>query len=205
MLSTLDSEQKKRLIVLVPDCLSGNIDLAHKVYWLAIREQREVLYLMLVDNDEKMIAISRSMATMKAITAGNCLVVNLKLVETNDWLRTLREIYQPGDRIVCHEEQLVIKGFLKTEPITKYIREKIDAHAISLSDFYHPRPVQITDWFRNLIAWFGFLVILAGFTALEIQLDHSFPGTLGSVLLAFLVIFEIVAIGAWDWMIGHRS
>lgn len=202
MLSTVDPEKKKRLIVLVPDCLAGNPDLAHKVYWMAIRDQCEVLYLALVDNEDYMLSTVRYMAIMRAVTSGNNLVVESKLTETALWLKTLREIYHPGDRIVCHEEQFVKNGFQKMVPITDFLQSTLHVPTITISGFYHPQRVQISQWARSLAAWLGFLVILVGFTMLEIRFDYLFQSTLGKIFLCVLMAIELMAIWGWNKIIG---
>lgn len=199
---TTETVRKNRLIVLVPDCLAGNLDLAHKVFWMALRNQCNVLYLALVDDDEKMLSVTRCMTTMKAVTAGNRLVVNSKLAQTALWLKTLREVYRPGDRIVCHQEQSVKNGFLKTMPISEFLHNALDVPIISISGYYHPQRVQVSQWFRTFVAWLGFLLILLSFTALEIRLDYLFQDGLGKALLCILVIFEIGAIWAWNCITG---
>ena len=40
-----------RLIVLLPDCLANNTEIARKVYWMALHDQRELIYLTLVDDE----------------------------------------------------------------------------------------------------------------------------------------------------------
>jgi hypothetical protein len=65
--------EKKRLIVILPDSLAGNLELAHKIHWVALREHCDVLYITLVDNFDRYLQKSRSMATMAAVTASTFL------------------------------------------------------------------------------------------------------------------------------------
>jgi hypothetical protein len=197
------STRKKRLIVLIPESVAGNLELAHKIYWIAIREQYEVYYLTLLDNDENILSIQRYMATMKAVTEGNFLTVHSDIVKTSGWLKTLREIYGPGDRIVCHEEQLVKDGFMRTSPITAFLRDKMHSSVLTLSGFYHPQQVQMQRWVHALIAWLGFLLILVGFTMLEVQLDPVIQGLHGKLLFGVLFTMEVGSIWAWDRITGN--
>ena len=98
-------EQNKRMIVLVPDGITNNLDLAHKIHWMAMAEHYDILFLAIVNDEEKMLSLSRNMATLKAVTAANWLTVSAKLTTARKWLNTLKEIYLPGDIIVCHDEQ----------------------------------------------------------------------------------------------------
>lgn len=202
-MGTVRSETTEgRLIVLMPDSLATDLDVARKIYWIAQRKQCRVMYLTLVDDDEKMLTVARQMATMKAVTSSNHLSVDAKLVKTPLWLVTLKEIYQPGDQIVCHEEQVVKNGFLKTKPVTEFLRETMRVPIITISGFYHPQQVQVKQWLHNFVSWIGFLLILAAFTVLEINLDHTLHGGIGTVILAILVVLEIGAIWVWNSITG---
>ncbi len=194
----LAQENKKRLIVLVPDCLADNLGMAHKIHWMAIRDACEVYYLTLVDDYEKMLAVSRGIATVKAITAGNWLVVNSRVTETKEWLKALRDIYRPGDIIVCQEEQLVNQGPFKTMPVSEFLRETFHAPVYTISGFYHPEQVQVRHWLVSLLFWLGCLVILGVFTLLEIQMDQLAQGITRVTVLTFLVLFEVGAIWTWS-------
>lgn len=193
-----DQGQVKRLIVLVPDSLENNMDLAHKIHWLALRERCEVFYLALVDDEEQLLAMSRSIATMKAVTAGNWLIVNSKVTETKHWLSALRDIFAPGDIIVCHAEQSVQAGLFRTEPISDFLHRALHARTIVIDGFYHPAQVQVRRWFHELWYWAGFLFIIALFFAIEITLDQAIQGA-GRILLLMLVLcIEFGAVLAWN-------
>ena len=84
MTLTIESGFKKRLIVLLPESLAGKAELARTVHQMALQNGADVLYLTLVDDDEKNLTAAREMATMKAITADNRLVANSRLVATNN-------------------------------------------------------------------------------------------------------------------------
>ena len=203
---TLDSidgqERKGRLIVFVPDCLAGNQELAHKIFWIALREECTVLYFTLVENDTDMLSLSQRMAAMIAATGENCITVHSILVNVEQWLKTLRKTYHPGDRIVCHEEQLVKQGFMTLVPITDFLQDGLNFPVFSIAGFYHPQQIQVRKWMHEVFAWLGFIIILTGFTILEIQLDHFLLGIIGKAALCILVTFEILAIWAWNNLVG---
>ena len=199
-MDSIEPVSKKRLIVLVPEGLAGNSDLAQKIYWMALRDQCDVLYLAFVDAEEKMLSVSRSMATMKALTSGDLVVVHSKLTYTHDWLKTLRDFYQPEDRIVCHEEQTVKNGFLKTTPIKDLLSEIFNAPIYPISGLYHPWQVLSRKWLYGLLFWIGFLVILAVFGLLEIQIDRTLQGLTRIVLLFIVLAFELGTFLVWNRM-----
>lgn len=193
-----EKEKRKRLIVLVPESLAGKMQLAQKVYWMALRDQRDIFYLTLVDNDDDMLSAARLMATMKAVTTDAFLTAQSKVVATPCWLKTLHEIYQPGDRVVCHAEQTVKRGWFHTTPITEFLQTTLRVPVITISGFYHPEQVQVRQWIHTALSWLGFLLILTAFSVLEIKLDHALQGFVGRVILAILVVMEIGVIWAWN-------
>jgi hypothetical protein len=73
-----DSMSKNRLIVLVPEGVAGSPELAKKIYWMAQRDQSDVFYLVFFDDASERLTISRSMATMKAMTTHKNVLVSLK-------------------------------------------------------------------------------------------------------------------------------
>lgn len=192
------NENKKRLLVLIPDCLAGNSDLAHKIYWMAIRDHCDVLLLALVDDVDEMLSVSRGMATMAAIISNNHINVDSKLTETKYWLKTLRTVHRSGDIVVCHEEQSVDNGFLRTTPLKKFIQNNLKMSISTLSGFYHPWQVQIKIWLHNLLFWAGCLVIIAFFTVLEILIDRDFLGITRTGLFLIALFFELGIIMTWN-------
>jgi len=193
-----NQEKRKRLIVLVPESLAGDLKLAHKVHWIAIRDRCDVLYLTLVDEYEKMLTVSRRMATMKAVTSDDWLFVNTMVVETSGWLKTLREIYQPGDILVCHSEQLVKNGLFGTIPIQEFLQASLKAPVATLSGFFHPQRAQVRQWLQGGLFWIGCLAILGGFITLGIEMDHQAQGFARTALLIVGIMIAIGAIWVWN-------
>jgi hypothetical protein len=194
---------KKRLIVILPDDLAGNLDLANKIHGIALREQREVLYLTLVDDYAKMLTKSRSMATMVAVTTGNILTVNSRLLRASDWLKTLREINQPDDVIVCQAEQSVKNGLTGVIPLGEYIRSVFKHRIIIVSGYYKPVQEQLKRIAFQVLFLVGFLVIFSLFTTLEIYLDRSLYGVPRTILLCVVVCFEFGAVYAWNNLVSR--
>jgi hypothetical protein len=197
----LSTEQNhsKRLIVLIPGSLANNTNLAHKIYWMADRENLAVLYLTLVDNDENTLAVSRCMATMKAVTSANKLSVESKLTETGNWLKVLREVSHPGDTIVCPEEQTVLVGFFRTIPVSDFLSDQLDTPVLTISGFYNPYQTQVKKWFHEFFSFTGFLAIMAFFTWSQIRLGQTSLGSQNTLLVMVTFLIEIGAIWAWNW------
>jgi hypothetical protein len=195
---TIESGFKKRLIVLLPESLAGKAELARAVHQLALQNGADVLYLTLVNDDEKKLTAARAMATMKALTADNRLDANSRLVTSHEWLKLLRETYRVGDLVVCHAEQTVRDGVFSTRPVSEFLQETLSIPVITLAGYYRPRNEHIKALLNNLLVWVGFFVILTAFTWLELRLDSTIHGAIHTILLVLLVTVEFGAVLAWN-------
>lgn len=188
----------KQMIVLLPENLAGKPDLARQIHCMATMEQSDVLYLTLIENQEKKSTIQRSMATMNAVTASNRVAVTSKLVGKSEWLSALKALLRPGDLIVCHEEQSVETGFARTLPMKTFLKEKLDVPVKVLSGHYHPWQVQASQWLFGLLFWAGCLAIIAFFTFLEIQLDGAVQGLSHTLIFVCLIALEFGTVLLWS-------
>ncbi len=193
-----DSVRKNRLLVLVPEGLAGNLDLAKKIYWMAFRSHYDVTYLAFVDNGDERLAISRSMATMKALTGDRGITASMILTPSHNWLNTLRENYRPGDKIVCHDEQYFRTGFLRAIPVCDALADIFAAPIESISGFYHPWHVLSRKWLFTLLFWLGIAVIFTLFSILEIQIDQTVQGFARTTLILIVLFLEFGAIWTWN-------
>jgi hypothetical protein len=194
----LEPQVKNRIIVLLPESLAGNLPLAYKINGMAAHNRRDVLFLTLLEEKEQKLSVTRLMATMKAATAGDQINVAYRLVYQNDWLTVLKDTWRPGDLVVCQQEQSVKAGFLRTVPMKEYLQDKLEMPSRTLSGFYHPWNTQAKQWLLGLAFWIGCLVILAGFTLLEIQIDHVMQGLARTALLLTTVAFEVGMLSVWN-------
>lgn len=188
----------KRLLVLLPESLAGSSSLAHQIYWMANLEQRDVLYLTLLENQNNRLGLMRRMATMCAITSGQPPHVQFQLVEREDWLSTLREACQPGDLVICHTEQTVSTGFLRTQRMEDYLQTALPIPSRAIAGFYHPGKEQARRWLFSILFWLGCLLILAGFSALEIEIDRATQGVARIGLILFAICAEFGLLSAWN-------
>lgn len=108
--SAMESNQKSRVLVLLPEQSTGNLDLARSIYRLASRENADVIYLVALLSLESVLPVTRSMVTMKALTAGNEISVSYKLVVKANWIQTLKKYYRPQDTIIAPRELSGLPG-----------------------------------------------------------------------------------------------
>lgn len=185
------------LIVLISDDMANNSNLAHKIYWMAEHDNMAVLYLVLVEGKEESITISRSMATMKAVTSANRLFVEVQQTDKTLWLETLHQTICPGDIIICLEEHTIGNGMLKSIPVREFLASHLDTPVRSISGFYQLNFNRQRTWLCEASTLLGYLVIIALFTWLEIRLDQALDGPLARLLIMTTFCFEMGAFWAW--------
>lgn len=196
--------EKGRLIFLVPDCLVSNIELMNKIYQMAARDQREMFYLALVDGSTKMLAATRSVATLKALVSDGRFNAASQVVEASRWMAALREIYRPGDMVVCLTEQQVRSGLFRTVPASDVVRDELQAPVRTLSGFYHPEQVQIGQWLGKAAYWAGLLAIVGVFFFLEVRLEQTVFGVARTLLLIVLLLLALGAGMFWNKISGQQ-
>jgi hypothetical protein len=200
--SMTQQHAKNRLIVVIPDCITNNSKLAYKIYWMAFRSSCDVHYLALVDDAEKESAISRCMATMKAETSASWLNVDVQLVDSKGWVKTLGQVSHPGDTVICLEEQKVRVNFFRKTSAAESLRQALEVPVRTLSGFYDLRQKKSAEWARSLLFWIGCLVIFAGFSMLEVQMDSGMNGLARTAALLVVLFVEISAIWGWTGING---
>jgi len=191
-------ETKKRLIVLLPVSMTNNIDLAHMIHWMAFQKKCDVIYLTSEDCNDGSLALSRDMATMKAVTAGNGLSAQWIQAGPADWLTRLHEIYRPEDEIMCNEEQTIGHTFLQKVKLYDLVKETTTADIHLVSGFYPTQEVKRKKGIPEALTWMGFLGIIALITWLQIQVDATIHGTLSTVIVLILLCIEFGAIWVWN-------
>lgn len=187
----------KQLIVVINEDLANNSKLAQAIHWMGTNDNCSILYLVPVERLENMLTVSRNMATMKAVTSANRLQVSAKTVLSEDWLKTLKKVVGPDDIIVCQEEQTVLNGRFKPEPLGDYLSEKFNNPVQTMSGYYHPVQTIAKKWMHELIGLIGLLVILGVFTWLQINVEEALIDPYGSIFIIITFIIEMGSIIIW--------
>lgn len=196
-------EINRRLLVLLPENLAGNTELAQKIHWMASRERMDVLYLVILDNSDHGLSVSRDITTMKAVTESNLIHAGSIQVTADRWFAKLNEIRRPDDTILCHAEQTVKQGFMRTAPLVDYLRKMLGGTVNVIEGYYHPRRVVMSSMANTLLFWLGAVALLVGFTWLELQADSAFPGFAHKLVLAAILIIEVGSVWLWSQIV-HR-
>jgi len=187
---------RNRMIVILSESEAGILSVAYKVHWLAVREQRDVLYLTLVKDSAEMMTCARRMATMKAATEGDQVQASSKLIPAGEWLNTIKSIASPQDKLVCLEEHTVKTGFMKAEPASAFLSQLLERPVQTLPADSPIWRDQAHRWLMGAIFWLGFIAILAVFSMLEIEIDRTVQGSVHTLLLLIALGLEFGAIAA---------
>ena len=95
----------KRLIVFVSMEMDQGMELARRVQWQALNQNRSVLYITLVENMDQELAADRWLATLIAATHGSTLRRGYARGPGKRVDAVAAPAYRPGDVILCHAEQ----------------------------------------------------------------------------------------------------
>lgn len=201
-MNSLDDQYPfSRLIVLLPESVAGNLEFAARIHWIAMREQKSVLYFTLLDDPDNSLRVSRQLTTMKALTSSESLRAGSIQVADDRWLDKLREILGPSDKLVCHEEQLVQAGLFKTTPMSDFLTQHFLNPLIIERGYYNPEIVLAANWLNKLVFWAGIIAILGGFTYLEIQTGALIPGFISKLVLIIFISLEFGAVWVWNQLL----
>ena len=188
----------KRLIVVINEDIVNNHELSQEIYQMGTREQCCILYLVLVQHLEDILPVSRNMATMKAMTAGNRLQVDVKTIISEDWLETIKKLVHSGDVIVCQAEQTVRNGLFRTKPLYEFLSQKMNLPVRFLSGYDHPIRRGMRNWLHVLLALISLLAILGFFGWLQIRLDEFLIDPLATIYITITFCFEMLAVILWN-------
>lgn len=189
---TTETQVKSRLIVLIPDQLASHTGLARQIHHMADQENLAVLYLVRVDDGDEKLDAMRHMATMKAVTSASRLDVDTMLIKAEDCREIIQKIASPGDRVAVLDKQAAAGGYIKMTPVSEFLADRLP------TGIPPARPARMPPWINQIISLAGFLILIAVFTWLEINLDLAFNGTVQKILLILLFGAELGSIVVWN-------
>ena len=186
----------KRLVVLVPP----NVDellLARRIWALALKQRRDVLYVAQVRDADEEARWQRGLAQLAAITRDDRLKVATRLSFQSSWPKALREFVQPGDVIVCLAGQTVRRFGRTAVPLQSQLTAEYGA-AVHVLDGLDMPPQATRREVWPVIREAMPVAIIAAF--LEFQMWASAQltrGAAGTSVLALSVVVEFSLIWLW--------
>jgi hypothetical protein len=172
--------------------------MTHRISELASKCNANVLFLGLFSDAGHELSLRRELATLSALLAGSGVSAEVKVEFGTNWMDIVRENYQAGDMIVCLAEQHV--GLLH-RPLSQILKSRFRGPVYIFSNLY-PKNHNQSNWLSQIIAWTGFLGIIAGTFLLQVQI-LSMPGNWAqTTLLILTVIAEFWLIWIWNGWFG---
>jgi hypothetical protein len=191
-IALVDPIQQRRLIVLIP----ANEDyssVTRRIWRLANETNSDVQLLGLSKDATQELALRRDLATMAALIRDTRVFVDTKVEIGSNWLNAVKHNYQKGDMIVCLAEQSI---GIRQKPLSQVLESNFRAPVYILSDI-RPSKTQ-SNAFSQVIAWSGFIGIIAGFFFIQskiIQLPDDWFRTVMSIVL---LIPEFWLLWVWN-------
>lgn len=191
-LQTLEVERSRHLIVLVPpdsDC-SG---LTRRLCKLATETASDIELLGVCKDLSQEPALRRELVTVSALIRDANIYVDIKIEVESSWMEAIRHTYQDGDMIVCIAEQTV---GVRRKPLSRILESTLKAPIYILSD---AKPAQgLSPLVSQVIAWAGFLGIIAGFFLLQVKIAQLPKDWSQTLLFILLLIPELGLIWFWN-------
>jgi len=189
---SVNLERPRRLIVLIPadsDCTT----VTRRIWRLANETASDVQLLGLGKDTSQELALRRDLATMSALIQDTKVSVATKVKIGNNWLDAVKHNYQEGDMIVCLAEQTI---GIQRKPLSQILESNLKAPVYILSDLRSSHSQ--SKVFSQVIAWSGFIGIIAGFFLLQVKILQLPEDGFQTLLLIILLIPEVWLIQLWN-------
>jgi len=176
----------QRHIVLIPQQEIDDNGLARQLWNHIMPCEAIVIYLGLCSDISTEYRLRRRLATLAAITRDNNILVETRLEVGNDWLKAIKNIWQPGDLIICHAEQT---NGIRHRPLSEVLLSTLGAPVCILEGFYSPsRSIAIKT--RGLLSWSCSILIIGVFFWLQVAFDRLANDWAQTVLLVISIAVE---------------
>ncbi|MBF8281887.1 MAG: hypothetical protein HW378_802, partial [Anaerolineales bacterium] len=142
---------------------------------------------------------------LAAITQDDWTHVETRVEPGGNWIQIVRRIWEPGDLIVCHAEQMLSGWSVGRRPLAKAIVSALNNPVYILSGFYPGLPTEQPKWLARLLAWLPALALLVIFFLLQVRITQATRGWIQTALLCLSVIVEFGLIGAWEHFLIVRN
>jgi hypothetical protein len=192
----------KRLVVLVPN---QDIDVAtfsRKIWSLAFPDRLGILLITLPTESDYLLTAERRLTTIAAMLRDPRLHIETQVFPSRSWLKIARQVWKPGDLLVCPAEQAISTGIGKRSALALALASTFKAPVYRLKGFYQQPKAGIPNWIKTIPYWVVLLATIAGFFKFEAVVDASVKGWVGRILLLIIVAIEIGLIYLWTSLLG---
>lgn len=189
----VDPKSVHRLIVLIP--MNADYKFAMpRILDLAMASGGSVLFLGLCKDPAYALGLRRELVTVSALfqDAGICAEANVEV--GSNWMDIVKSRCRAGDTIVCFTKSCA--GPLQ-RPLNQILESDLGTPVYVLSDVYNQGHAR-SHWLAEIIAWTGFIAIIAGSFLLQIQIRPLSGDWAQTILLILSVIAELWLIRVWN-------
>jgi hypothetical protein len=132
------------------------------------------------------------------------MTAHIQILPGSSWLGAVRQVVQPGDLIVCHVDQAPGRWSWRRRRLAPLLAEKVDAPVYVLSGLYKSSQ-RLAKWLVCLAYEVALLVIVGGFSWLELQADMTMVNPAKALVLILLFWSELGLIFAWNLLRNLNS
>ncbi|MCL5996506.1 MAG: hypothetical protein M1546_10715 [Chloroflexi bacterium] len=193
-----------RLIVLVPEKGVDHAALARRVWAMAAPNRLKVLFLSIHERWGRVDpGLRLRLITLAAMTRDDRVEADMHIEPGRNWVSAVRQVFQPGDVVICHAEQKVhVRGY-GNQPLSQVLSVLLNVPVYVLAGLYHGEecpggvPASLRQRAMRLIYFSLPLFIVALFFYLQISINVANVGIARTVLLVVSGLTEIGLIGVW--------
>lgn len=193
-----DPEPARNLIVLVPDLEADLHAVTHRVWELANASGAHVKFLGLCNDAVQEPSLRRKLVTMSAIVNYGKVSADMEVMNGKNWVEVVKSRWQPGDTIVCFDQQRV--GLFQ-KPLRQILQSDLNVPLYILSGL-NPHNNPRSSWLAGAATWLGFALIILGFFILQVRIDLFTKDSTQMILLLLTVGVEFWAIWFWNSLFG---
>lgn len=184
-----DIEPVRRLIVLVPSVEADLTSVTRKVWDLAESTGASIKFLGLCHDTAQEPSLRRTLITMAAMVNYDHVSAQIEVLFGTDWVKAVKSHSQPGDMVVYFEHE---RYGICQKPLQEILQSDLDVPLYILTGFDPPNSSRFR-WMHQAAAWAGFIVLILGFSMLQVKI----------ILLntAWTTLLELLTTVAEFWLI----
>jgi hypothetical protein len=186
-----------RLVVLVPEADFDSLELARRIWRLALPGRLSIAFIALA-GDEQEAAFFQQRLTNLAFLIGDPRLRAVKVIlQGLSWKAALRKTLQPGDLPVCVEGLRVRGNIFRQQDLATLAAGQTSFPVLVLRGIAVESAPGMRRSLYAMLAWLGSALTMIGFGFLQMRLTvQASGGTLNfflilSMILEFLIIFKI--------------
>ena len=188
----LNRKASRRLIVLISPTSEYTAPM-RRIWELANATGSTVQLLGLCRDEGQKLSLRRELITMAALMHDASVLVETRIEIGTNWVEAVMHHYRLGDMIVYMAD--LRSGFWH-QPLHQILESSMNAPVYILAGTRTSR--QPAKGLLQVIAWSGFLGIIAGFFFLQVKIVQMPKDWFQTVLLIALLIPEIWLIWVWN-------